>query len=104
MKTNLRFENLVNYDMCQAFNSVPTCLGSFENLVNYDMYQAKKPQYRKQGLVHRLLNHVTDEMKRLQVSRFWGETRTSNISMQTVFEDCGDKLNKVEENYFENPN
>lgn len=38
------------------------------------------------------------------MSRFCGETRTSNISMQTVFEDCGYKFNEVEENYFENPN
>lgn len=68
------------------------------------MNLAIHPEYRKQGLAHRLLNHVTEEMKKLEMKRFCGETRASNQSMQTVFEDCDYKLNKIEEDYFENPN
>lgn len=60
-------------------------------------------EYRKQGLAHRLLEHVTEEMKKEEMSRFCGETRASNRGMQKVFEDCGYKVNKVEENYFQNP-
>lgn len=62
------------------------------------------PDYRKQGLAHKLLNHVTEEMKKLEMKRFCGETRASNVTMQKVFEDCGYELNLIEEGYFENPN
>ena len=68
------------------------------------MNLAVHPEYRKQGLAHKLLSHVTDEMKMLEMKRFCGETRASNSPMQKVFEDCGYKLNVIEENYFENPN
>lgn len=68
------------------------------------MNLAIHPEYRKKGLAHQLLNHVTDEMKVLEMKRFCGETRSSNQSMQTVFKDCGYELNKIEENYFESPN
>lgn len=67
------------------------------------MNLAVHPDYRKQGLAHRLLNHVTEEMKKLEMWRFCGETRASNKAMQKVFEDCGYKLNKIEEGYFEHP-
>ena len=67
------------------------------------MNLAIHPGYRKQGLAHRLLNHVTEEMKKDEMRRFCGETRASNQGMQKVFEDCGYKLNKVEEEYFQNP-
>lgn len=62
------------------------------------------PNYRKQGLAHKLLNHVTEEMKKVGMRRFCGETRASNEKMQKVFEDCGYKLSKIEEVYYENPN
>ncbi len=64
------------------------------------MNLAVHPDYRKQGLAHKLLNHVTEEMKRLEMWRFCGETRASNLAMQKVFEDCGYKLSKIEESYF----
>ena len=67
------------------------------------MNLAVHPDYRKQGIAHKLLNHVTEEMKKLDMFRFLGETRESNKAMQKVFEDCGYVLNKVEENYYHNP-
>lgn len=67
------------------------------------MNLAVHPDYRMQGYAHKLLNHVTEEMKKLEMGRFCGETRASNKAMQKVFEDCGYKLNKVEEGYFDNP-
>lgn len=67
------------------------------------MNLAVHPDYRKQGLAHKLLNHVTDEMKKIDMGRFCGETRASNVKMQKVFEDCGYKLNKIEEDYFTDP-
>lgn len=59
--------------------------------------------YRKQGLAHKLLNQVTEEMVKLEMKRFCGETRATNKAMQKVFEDCGYKLNKIEEGYYNNP-
>ena len=48
---------------------------------------AVHPDYRKQGLAHKLLDHVTKEMKKQGMKRFCGETRNSNEAMQKVFED-----------------
>ncbi len=64
---------------------------------------AVHPNYRKQGLAHKLLNHVTQEMRKNGAKRFCSETRSSNISMQKVFDDCGYKLNVTQENYYKNP-
>lgn len=65
---------------------------------------AVHPDYRKQGLAYKLLNHVTEEMKKLGMKRFCGETRASNKRMQKVFEDCGYKINVIEDDYYDNPN
>lgn len=59
--------------------------------------------YRKQGFAHELLNHAALEMGKLGMRRFCGETRASNRVMQRVFEDCGYSLNKIEDNYYQNP-
>lgn len=59
--------------------------------------------YRKQGFAHELLNHAASEMGKLGMRRFCGETRASNRAMQRVFEDCGYSLNKIEDNYYQNP-
>lgn len=67
------------------------------------MNLAIHPDYRTRGLAHKLLNHVTAEMTMLGMKRFCGETRASNKGMQKVFEDCGYRLNTVEENYYDNP-
>lgn len=67
------------------------------------MNLAVHPDYRKQGFAHKLLNHVAEEMKKLDMLRFLGETRESNKAMQKVFEDCGYVLNKVEKDYYHNP-
>ena len=67
------------------------------------MNLAVHPDYRRQGLAHRLLNSVTDEMRQAGMRRFCGETRASNRNMQRVFEDCGYRLDKIEESYYENP-
>ncbi len=64
---------------------------------------AVHPNYRNQGLASRLLNHAAKEMERLGMFRFCGETRASNRAMQKVFTNCGYALNKVEENYYHNP-
>lgn len=61
------------------------------------------PEYRNQGLAHKLLNHVTEEMVKIGMKRFCGETRGSNRGMQTVFEQCGYQLIRVEEHYYHNP-
>ena len=68
------------------------------------MNLAVREDYRKQGLAHKLLNHVTEEMTKLGMYRFCGETRESNKGMQRVFEDCGYVLNVIEEGYYDNPN
>lgn len=67
------------------------------------MNLAIHPQYRKQGLAHKLLTHVTEEMTKIGMNRFCGETRASNKSMQRVFEACGYQLNRVEEDYYDSP-
>ncbi len=64
---------------------------------------AVHPNYTNQGLAHKLLNHVTKMMKEIGVCRFCGETRSSNIKMQKVFEGCGYELNIIEKDYYENP-
>ncbi len=58
---------------------------------------------RGNGLAHRLLDHVTAEMSKLGMKRFCGETRAMNSAMQKVFEDCGYRLDRIEEGYFDNP-
>ena len=67
------------------------------------MNVAVHPEYRRQGLAQRLLNHVTDEMRKVDMKRFCGETRASNQAMQRTFEACGYRLNRVEEGYYQNP-
>ena len=42
-------------------------------------------------------------MSALGMKRFCGETRASNRAMQRTFERCGYRLNRMEENYYENP-
>ena len=61
------------------------------------------PDFRGRGYAHLLLNYVTREMEKLGMRRFCGETRSSNLAMQRVFEECGYRLNRVEENYFSDP-
>lgn len=67
------------------------------------MNLAVHPDYRRQGLAHRLLNYVTAQMEPLEMKRFCGETRASNLAMQKVFEDCGYVLNTIEEGYYDKP-
>ena len=62
------------------------------------------PEYRRQGLAHKLMDHIVEEMKKFEMKLYCGETRASNKFMQKVFEDCGYKLNKIEDDYYENPN
>ena len=64
---------------------------------------AVHPQYRKQGLAHQLLGHVSEEMAKAGMKRFCGETRSSNTEMHSVFEGCGYRLNRVEEYYYHHP-
>lgn len=71
----------------------------FVKLMNFAIH----PDYRRQGLAKRLLEHVTAEISALGMKRFCGETRASNRAMQRTFERCGYRLNRMEENYYENP-
>ena len=50
------------------------------------MHISVHPDYRKQGLGERLMNHAQQEMKELGMGRFRGETRASNLPMQRLFE------------------
>ena len=59
--------------------------------------------YRKQGLAQKMLNHVSDAMKALDMRRFCGETRASNKAMEKAFESCGYVLNTIEEGYYDHP-
>ena len=61
------------------------------------------PDHRGRGYAHRLLGHVKDEMERIGMRRFCAETRATNYAMQKVFDDCGYRLNRIEEGYFEAP-
>ena len=67
------------------------------------MNVAIHPDYRGLGFAHLLLDHVTMKMRALGMARFCGETRQSNKAMQKVFEDCGYVLDRIEENYYTNP-
>lgn len=67
------------------------------------MNLAVHPDCRKQGLAHKLLDHVTQEMRDIGMRRSCGETRESNKAMQKVFKDCGYVLNRVEEDYYDHP-
>ena len=46
---------------------------------------------------------AAEELKASTLARCCGETRESNLAMRRVFERCGYRLNKTEENYYENP-
>ena len=61
------------------------------------------PDRRGQGLACRLLREAAEELKASTLARCCGETRESNLAMRRVFERCGYRLNKAEENYYENP-
>jgi len=61
------------------------------------------PDRRGYGFAHRLLDHVTAEISKLGMKRFCGETRASNLAMQKVFEECGYRLSKIEDGYFDDP-
>ena len=67
------------------------------------MHISVHPDYRKQGLGERLMTHAQQEMKELGMGRFRGETRASNLPMQRLFEKMGYRLDRVEENYYHNP-
>lgn len=67
------------------------------------MNLAVHPDYRKQGLARRLLNHAASEMQQIGMLRFCGETRASNTAMQRVFEDCGYSLRTIEADYYDHP-
>ena len=58
---------------------------------------------RNRGLAHRLLQKAAEELEASMRERCCGETRESNRAMRRVFEDGGYRLNKTEENYYENP-
>ena len=64
---------------------------------------AVREDYRKQGLAHRMLYYVAEEMGKLDMRRFCGETRASNKAMQKTFESCGYMLSTIEEGYYDNP-
>lgn len=64
---------------------------------------AVHPQYRRQGLACKLLDYVRDEMSNIGMKRFCGSTRSSNKAMQAVFEKCGYRFDRIEENYYLNP-
>lgn len=67
------------------------------------MNVAVHPDFRGMGLAKKLLEHVTEEMRKQKMYRFCGETRASNKAMQRTFEKCGYTLDKIEENYYNNP-
>lgn len=64
---------------------------------------AVREDYRKQGLAHKMLNYVAEEMGKLDMRCFCGETRASNKAMQKTFESCGYVLSTIEEGYYDNP-
>lgn len=61
------------------------------------------PDYRGQGLAHRLLTYAAREMTALGMKRFCGETRASNQAMRKVFEACGYRLERTEAGYYADP-
>ena len=67
------------------------------------MNLAVHKDYRNHGIACRLLNYVTQQMEKIDMNCFRGETRESNKAMQRVFEKCGYKLSKIEEGYYTNP-
>lgn len=67
------------------------------------MNVAVHPEYRLHGHARMLLNHVTAEMEKAGMKRFCGETRVSTTAMQRAFTQCGYKLNRIEENDYDNP-
>lgn len=67
------------------------------------MNLAVHPDYRRQGLARRLLDHAATEMEQIGMTCFRGETRASNRAMQTVFERCGYVLDHAEEHYYDHP-
>ena len=64
---------------------------------------AVHPECRGRGLAKMLLGHVTTEMTKIGMKRFCGETRATNKAMQRVFEECGYRLDRMEEGYYEHP-
>lgn len=61
------------------------------------------PDCRNRGVARRLLNRVTEDMTKLGMHRFCGETRSTNKAMQKAFENCGYQLDRIEEGYFHDP-
>lgn len=64
---------------------------------------AVHPDYRKQGLAHKLMALVHEEMHTSGLNRICAETRASNKAMQKIFDDCGYKRTSVVENGYDNP-
>ncbi len=64
---------------------------------------AVHPDYRKQGLAHKLMALVHEEMLSSGLNRICAETRASNKAMQKVFDDCGYKRTSIVENGYDNP-
>lgn len=62
-----------------------------------------KPDFRGQGLVHRLFETMLTEMRGLGITEFAGETRISNLPMQKVFRDFHFEAVYTMEGYYDNP-
>lgn len=67
------------------------------------MNLAVHPDYRRQGLARRLLDLAAEEMAQTGMKRCCAETRASNAAMQRVFDARGYRLDRIEENCYENP-
>ena len=61
------------------------------------------PDFRGRGYAHMLLDHVRKAHGAGGIKRICGETRDTNLAMQRVFEDCGYRLNRIEEGYYKDP-
>lgn len=68
------------------------------------MNLAVHPDCRNRGIARMLLKNAHQDMRASGLSRICGETRESNAAMRHLFEKCGYTLNRIESDYYSNPN
>lgn len=67
------------------------------------MNLAVHPEYRGRGIGRRLLENAAERMREAGLARVLGETRESNAAMRHIFEECGYRLNRIEQDYYQDP-
>lgn len=75
-----------------------------ENDYTKIMFIGTHPDHRNKGYARQLMQYTIDEMLKDDMHIFKGETRESNIKMQSLFEEFGYKIEFKVDDYYDTPN